>query len=520
MKKIVVVVVLLVLILGVAPWGIGKIAQGRVNKGLDKLVAEAPYLSIKKNEWTGGWFRSEQTVTFELLAGWADVFKDIAKKPMASNRDRSSAEGVFLKVADEAMPEQAPEMEADAVPETPADAMMAAMPSGPLTITVHNEIMHGPVLWTSGIGLAEVRTKFEMSEEFKKGLIEAFGTDEPVKIKSRVGLFGGGVTTLYGDGHAGKTKGGTTEGSYDDFKLSIGYSGNLDKYSIDGKQPRIEVKDSADGTHFVFRDLTVDGEAKRIVGEVYDTDFKFAIGEFSGNDESKKPFKVENLHYNVSTEQKGEFVDLGLELGTGAFKSADIEQLGVDVKEVHYNFSLRRLHTDTLAKMMQKLKESYAHPLPATTAGDAEKAMFGPLKEDAIALFKHDPEIGIDRLGIVTADGEGVAKGAIKFKGVTAEDFANPMMILGKLDVEITIEAPQKMVEKFPNGGTAAGAGVDSGFIKREGDKLVCKLVYKNGALTVNGKPQPLPFGPPPPGAGMGPDGMPPGMEGMPPPKE
>ena len=44
MKKIVVSLVVLVLLLVVAPWGIGRLAEQRVNAGLERLVEQAPYL--------------------------------------------------------------------------------------------------------------------------------------------------------------------------------------------------------------------------------------------------------------------------------------------------------------------------------------------------------------------------------------------------------------------------------------------------------------------------------------------
>ena len=52
---------------------------------------------------------------------------------------------------------------------------------------------------------------------------------------------------------------------------------------------------------------------------------------------------------------------------------------------------------------------------------------------------------------------------------------------------------PRRWSQKFPNGSTAAGAAVDSGYVQRKGDRLVCKIEFKNGALTMNGKPQAIP---------------------------
>jgi uncharacterized protein YdgA (DUF945 family) len=134
----------------------------------------------------------------------------------------------------------------------------------------------------------------------------------------------------------------------------------------------------------------------------------------------------------------------------------------------------------------------YAKPL--TNVAEIEQVMFAPLKESGAELLKHDPEFVIDRIGIKTAEGDGYFKGVVKLKGATADDFgANSMALIGKLDADITIDLSEKMLQKFPNGSTGAGAMVDAGYAKREGDRLICKILFAKGQLTVNGKPQAIP---------------------------
>ena len=67
MKKIITVVVVLVALLLVAPWGVGKLAEKRLDHGLEQLVEAAPYLTVVERKYTGGWFKSEQVVTFEAF---------------------------------------------------------------------------------------------------------------------------------------------------------------------------------------------------------------------------------------------------------------------------------------------------------------------------------------------------------------------------------------------------------------------------------------------------------------------
>jgi uncharacterized protein YdgA (DUF945 family) len=189
-------------------------------------------------------------------------------------------------------------------------------------------------------------------------------------------------------------------------------------------------------------------------------------------------------------------------MGTGALKSADMAKLGVEVKEIHYDFSFRKLHAPTMNKVMLGFREMYATSLQDPSK--INELMFKPMKDNAAELLKHDPEFGIDRVGMVTPDGEIVAKGVIKLVGATVDDFTAPggMALIGKLDADITVEAAQKVLEKFPNGATMAGAAVDGGYAKRDGDKLVCHITFKAGELLINGKPQAIPgLGGPPAGA-------------------
>jgi hypothetical protein len=83
------------------------------------------------------------------------------------------------------------------------------------------------------------------------------------------------------------------------------------------------------------------------------------------------------------------------------------------------------------------------------------------------------------------------------------------MALIGKIEADIHIEVAQKLIEKLPSGATTAGAAIDGGYAKREGDKLVSHIEFKAGQLTVNGKAQGIPGigGPPGAAAGVPPEG-------------
>ncbi len=237
MKKITIIVLVLLAVLVVAPWGIGQLAEKRVNAGLDRIVLEAPYLSIVERNWTRGWFRSEQQVTFEVVGPWARAMNPAT---VLEDFKKAQAEGEASEWPPRKRPRkrrpipsrrprlnQRPRL--SPMPTAPPEA-----PIPPIRFTIRNEILHGPVLWPASLGIARVNTKVDLGPEVRKKIMEVFGTDEPVRMSTRVGFLGGGTTRFYGDGRSIKLKDGGGTLAYDDYKLDISYSGNLD--DIDGRR--------------------------------------------------------------------------------------------------------------------------------------------------------------------------------------------------------------------------------------------------------------------------------------------
>jgi uncharacterized protein YdgA (DUF945 family) len=483
MKKIVVVVVVLAAILLVAPFGIGKIAESKVDKGLDKLMQEAPYFTIVSRKWTGGWFKSHQELVLEL----SPVFsKDMDTKALQKAFMDESAE------AEAAMSAEGTEADAP-VAEEGAETPPPDMPSAdePIRFTVHNEVLHGPVLGLSGLGLARVDTTIDLPEHVVAKIRETFGPKPAFEISTRVHFFGGGTTTLKSEGRTIKNKSGNGEVSYDTFKLSVGVGKDMDSYDLDGKWPKLVAKEG-NASMFTMSGMTIDGEMDRVMGDLYDGDFAFRISEI---DIPAQSMSIKDAHYVVEAKTNDGFVNMAAKIGTGAIKSPAFAMTGMEVKGIHYDFSFNHLHAESLDKLSQGMREAYATATLNADSEAFEQAFLGALKTHGSELLKHDPELGIDRVGLETPDGEGVVKGVVKFVGVTPEDFAAPggMALVSKLDADITISIDDKLVQKLPGAGQQVEGAIAGGYAKREGGKVVCHMTFKNGELLINGKPQAIP---------------------------
>jgi uncharacterized protein YdgA (DUF945 family) len=474
-KKSVIVIAVLLLVLVAAPWGIGKIAESRVDRGVAQLVEVAPYLRIAERKYTPGWFRSEQEVTFEVVGPWTNTLSP------------SAAIESMAQAADGVSPT-----------ERTQPGLTVPVVKAP-RFTIRNEILHGPVLWTSGLGVAQVNTRIVVPEKMRQTLIDTFGTDEPLRVSTRLGFFGGRKTTFAGDARKVVLKNGAGEISWEDLRVDVSYSGNLDTLSISGDWPRVEFHDAAGTSSFVAEKMTIDGESDRIDGDLYDGDVEMRIGKVAIKEASGGGYVAEDVYYLADSSLDGDFMSVSFGFGTGEIAGKSLGNFGTTIEEMHYDLAVRRLHTKTLARLMTAIKESYTKPPVAGVS--AEIAALEPIKAQTFELFKHDPELIIDRVGLSTPDGEAYFKGVVRFKGVTEEDLAiGGLGLIGKIDAEIQFSAHRKVVEKFPGGTTTVGELVDGGYVVREGDKLVSKIEFRGGALTINGKPQGIPgLGAPPP---------------------
>ncbi len=492
-KSVILVIAVLLLVLLAAPWGIGKIAESRVDRGVEQLVEVAPYLRIAERKYTPGWFRSEQEVTFEVVGPQGSALgASAAIEAMAH-----AAEGGVAGAREDGEPAVAVSPEALPPTERTQPGMQVPVVKPP-RFTIRNEILHGPVLWTSGLGVARVNTRVVVPETMRHTLIDTFGTDEPLRVSTRLGFFGGRKTTFAGDARKVVLKNGAGEISWEDLRVDVSYSSTLDTFDIMGDWPRLEFRDSAGTSGFIAEKMTIDGESDRVEGDLYDGDVEIRVGKVAIK-EASGGYVAEDVYYVADSSLDGDFMSVSFGFGTGEIAGKALSNLGTTVEEMHYDFAVRRLHTKTLARLMTAIKESYAKPPVAGVS--AEIAALEPIKAQTLELFKHDPELIIDRLGLTTPDGEAYFKGVVRFKGVTEEDLAiGGLGLIGKIDAEIQFSAHRKVVEKFPGGATTVGQLVDGGYVVREGDKLVSKIEFRAGALTINGKPQGIPgLGPPPP---------------------
>lgn len=452
MKKLIIAALVLAAILLLAPNALGRFAEGRSNAMLDQMVEQTPYLTIVERSWERGWFRSRQQVTLQSLI--------------------------------------------------PVDGVASPR------FTLHNDVLHGPLLGLSGIGAARVKTRVDLPAELADSLRATFGPEPALDMTTRIGLLGGGSTVLTSRGRTLEPADGEAQVMYETAKLDIDFNRDISRYEIEGRMPRIEVR-GRDGQLMVFDRLTLDVDAERLPqhAHIYDSRFELKLRQMEGSG-PQGAYTIHDARYAGDMEADDGFIDMSFEVGSAGVSAVQLEATGIAIREVHYDFSLRNLHAPTLDAFYASMQQAY-RSMPVTDETDPEatdealrEGFLAPMAEHAGALLQHDPQLTFDRVGVSTPEGDARLTGTVRVVGLTEQDFqaAGFAGVISRLQAEFTFVIDQALAEKIPGAAMMVDAGVQAGYLAREEDQLVARIEYRNGTLTVNGQTQAVPL----PGMGPG----------------
>ena len=459
MKKTVIAAAILAAILLLAPNALGRFAESRSDAVLDQMVSHMPYLSIVERDWERGWFTSRQRVTFE--------------------------------------------------------SRLPAGGEGRPRFTVHNQVLHGPLLGLSGIGAARVKTSIDLPASMQQEIRDVFGPEPALEAVTRLGFLGGGSTRLTSRGRTVTAEDGS-EIRYDTVKFTVDFSRDISSYEMDGRMPRIEIR-GTDGQVMVLDRLTLEGEADRIDGYQYLYDSSFDLRLRALDIEGPQgDFRLKDAHYTGELDADEGLYAMQLRMGSGAVEGASVESSGLAIREVHYDLTLRHLHAQTVDAIYGAMQALYRDAPFEQAEADPEvideamsESVLNPLAQHAGALLAHDPELSLDRVGFVTPEGEAVLKGVIRVTGMSEQDFQSGgfLAVLGKLQADLTFEIDAAVADKLPNGEFLAQTGVSAGYLVRDEDKLVARIGFRDGALIINGRSQAVPL------PGIAPPGLVPSPE-------
>lgn len=462
-----------------ASWVVGAKVESALNEQY-RLLESVPYLKIVERKYERGIFSSAETATFELMG---DVVRAMEKARQETATDEAGEVG------------------------------QAAVP---LRFSVHSRISHGPLPRLSMFAAALSESELALDEQVPSELRKALGERKPLTARTVYRFDGGGSTDIVSPAFSARMPGRPDDPpgkiDWEGFTATIAFERNLAAYTLRGEAPKLEIVDD-EGAGLALAGFKLEADQKRVFGDeplLYAGTQRITIaqlGVLSGSAESEAPSALASqISYDIAMPLEGEFLDVSEKIGAAKLQVGE-----ADYGPVRFEFSLRRLHARALADFYRELMKLYSTPealAAATTAGDA----LAPLAARGQALLRHNPELRIDRLSFRTEQGEAAVSASLRVKDARSEDFADPALLMARLEAGADIAVPETLLAGLPFGPTGQAEDCEDGaadaeappvfaleqqlalfaqqgYITRADGMVRSKLEFRGGQLTVNGKP-------------------------------
>jgi uncharacterized protein YdgA (DUF945 family) len=479
MKKVIgSAVALSALAVAAATWWSGKQVQDRLAEQY-KTIEGLPFVKVTQRAFERGFRRSTDVVTFELAG---DLMRGMEAAEHESGRSPH------------------------------ADAK----PPKPLLIKVRSEIDHGPFAGGT-IAAAVAHSELVIDDEpARKDLEKLFGDKKPLTVRTVFGFDGGGrshaQSPAFTHSLAGARAGGTV--TWGGVTADVTFTRDMQSVNLKGSMPKLEIVDPK-GVHMLVSDVRITADQKRVFADepfLYAGTQRFEISRIEmrsvvphgsapadavvGNVPSA-PMVLKDMSYVVDIPfDGGEYLDVVARM-SAASMLIDAREYG----PVHYNVAMKHLHARTAASLYRAALNMYGDSAALQREPGAALA---PLTESAKTLLGHNPEFAIDRISFTSPHGQAQIAARVKLVDAKPEDLEQPVSLLGKLDASAELKLPAALLAELGHAKEqsaqeqqahrqAFAARIDAlvteGYVARVEGMLESKLVYRNGALSINGKP-------------------------------
>jgi uncharacterized protein YdgA (DUF945 family) len=473
MKKIVIgaVVALLVLAYPAATWWTGKQVEARLADNA-KQLEDVPFLKVVKRDFSRGFGSSTEDVTVELFGGLQRAIEQARKDDPTANA-------------------------------AAADVLQ------PMLLTFRSTIQHGPFAGGK-LTAAVVDSELVFDAKTNEALVKAFGDKKPLTARTVIAYGGAGRTSLQSPAMVATLKGADGEPvsiAWDGMTMDVDFTADTKHLVMAGKAPKFELK-GARGEQMLMSSLTFSADQTRVFDDeplLYGGKQRLEIARFEfsapkAEGEGAKPvvMRLEKVVYDADMPIAGEFVDIFGKMGAATFVIG-----GQDYGPVNYDTSFKRMHARTVAGLYRDMVKMYADP--ALLAGKPDPGMvLGPMAQRAQELLKHNPEFAIDRISFNSPQGQALVSARVALKDAKPDDFNDMRRLMPKIDASAKLVVPEGMLAELGAARAETPEEKDmqrkmfamqvqsfseQGYVVRKGEMLESTIVFKDGQLTVNGKP-------------------------------
>lgn len=313
----------------------------------------------------------------------------------------------------------------------------------PLSITLRNEIHHGPFVFAdAGRGaqawlpsLATVDTQI-----IGYGAGARPEQPAPVQIRTRLRLFGGGVTDISAPAWKGTMEAGRTQLVWKGAHARIRHTRGFGHVYVTASAPYFEGGDP--GARIILSGLQFEAHSRRGIEALSLGDFSFKLARLEMEpraDKTAPRITLGDLSIDGSSSAEDETVNSKVRMQLGLLQVGDL-RLGPG----KYTMAVRNLDAKALAKIDSAMADLKRQRLPVQQRNMMLGAtVLGVLPQ----LLARGPVLDIPEVSMQTQYGPVSGRGKLTVDTSDRAVLSNPLLLRKALVADVEIKVPQKLLQ-------------------------------------------------------------------------
>ncbi len=394
-------------------------------------------------------------------------------------------------------------------------ARPSGAPGDPIEITMHNDIVHGPLSPNGGLALASMGTSFMIDGD------ALFPGEENKVIHTDIGLDGMGQSIVAIPALKLAGKPGRPEIQFSGVDGVMSFDVGLSQIDVDLKMPGLWVG-GENGENLNFTEVVLNSNSQSGLFGLLMGKGRFMVKQLEFNNPKRGvAVKIDSIDFSGNTSE-----DQGKLAFNANYLIDAVSVNSVVYGPVRFELGFANIPAEVVARVQKGIQEIKGQGLSQEQQSMAAMSL---IFEAGPELLQANPKVEIQRLFVKTPDGDIDGNLSIAANGLKWDEIGNFQTVLKKLDADAAITLPEKLfrmaaemqakaallrqIEQRKKMGqeieTPSEEELDSmrkemaqqqldfllqqELVKREGANISTQAKLSAGLLSVNGKTVPLP---------------------------
>jgi uncharacterized protein YdgA (DUF945 family) len=299
-------------------------------------------------------------------------------------------------------------------------------------ITMHSDIVHGPLSPDGGVAMASIETHFTIDGK------PLFPEEQSRVLKSRITLDGDGKTLINFPAIKLAGKPGEPEIQFSGANGVMLFDTSFTRLDLDLDIPELWVG-GGEGQSLKITGVTVVSESKSGLSDLRLGSGRLVVQKIAfASPGAGVDIKIDDINLFGGTGENGENINF-----SGNYQVKRVAVNDTDYGPAELKLDLGNIHAVAAARLVRGLQDIRRQNLPQHERG---LALTTVLMGSGPDLLKSNPRLVIERLHLKTPDGDIDGKLSLSSNGLLWNDLGDAMAVLNKLDADGSIRMPEKLL--------------------------------------------------------------------------